>query len=489
MDKTRELVRGTFWSYAGITLTLILGLATNVILARMLDKENWGALSTLITVVSFLTTLVDLGLNYFILYVVSSGSHKSQEEIRASLAAPLRYKLILVFLIGLSIFIFAEPLSAIFKIENGAIYFIESAVFFVVLNVFTVLDLIFSGLKRFRESSMITTLQNIIRLSVAYALVLFGFGITGAMTGYITAVFLSVVVQFILLRPYLSVSGGKKESVANMFEYGFFFGVSSLAATISLWTDSIIIGLFIGPVAVGVYRIAVSIAMSVGGLIGGVNKVIFPVLASAEGRGEDSINDLNRAIKYSSFIAFPAVVGLALSSDALVRVFFGAQYADSAIPLMLLSFICFDMMFTSLLSSYLGAKKRTKIIGYSAVATSIANVVLNVILIPFIGMIGAAIASVSTRLFNAFLLFEWSRRNLNSRIDLSSFSIPLMGSLGMGIVLLVIRQAMNPADSVIHLFVFVGIGMASYAAMSQLLGFNIFDVGKKILSAFIRPQS
>lgn len=486
MSKTREIIRGSFWSYSGIVLTLAIGLVTNVFLARTLGKDNWGTFSILLVVVSFLTALTDLGLNYFILYTAASLSHKEPSVIKKALSAPFRYKLLSILAIGLGIFIFANPLATIFKINDGAQYFIASAVFFVFFNLFSTFSLLISGLKKFRESTFVITLNNILELGIAYGLVVLGFGVNGAIIGYIAAVAISTGVQILLMRQYISIIGDTQENVIEMFTFGVYFGLGSLATTISLWADSIMIGLFIGSAAVGIYRIAVSISSSVGGLVGGINSVIFPFLTSAESKGEESINDLNMAIKYSSFIAFPAMVGLALSADAAIKLFFGQQYAESAVPLLLLSYLCFDLIFNALIVSYLGAKKMTKIVGISAVASTIANILLNLILIPLLGIVGAALASVLTRLANATIMILWSNKRIKARYNLNSMLVPITGSILMGVFLLtVIRNIIDPSSSISSLLIFIGTGIISYGIFEQLLGFDIIAFTKKILSAII----
>lgn len=486
MSNAREIVRGSFWSYTGIVLMMITGLLTNLLLARTLGVENWGVFSLLLVIVSLLTALTDLGLNYFMIYTASSLSHKEPSVIRKALSAPLRYKAILILVIGLGIFIFANPLSTLFKITNGTNYFVASAVFFVIFNLFSMLNAVLFGLKKFRESTFLSTLYSVLQLAVAYGLVVLGFGVNGAIAGYIAAMVISTAIEIVLIRQYISFTGNTQESVVDMFTFGVYIGLGSLAATISLWTDSVMVGLFIGAAAVGIYRIAVSISTSVGSLVSGVNTVLFPFFTSAESRGEESMGDLNTAIKYGSFIAFPAMIGLALSGGAAVKILFGQQYAGSAVPLILLSYICFDAMFTGMISSYLGAKKKTKIVGVSAVASTIANVLLNLILIPFFGIIGAAVASVLTRLANAAIMVTWSSQSIKAKYNFNSMRIPIIGSILMGAFLLfAVKPFLDPASSPLSLILFMGAGMVSYAIFEQLLGFDIIIFAKKILNAMI----
>lgn len=484
MSKTREIIRGSFWIYAGVVLLIIIGLATNVFLARKLGKDNWGIFSILLVSVSFLTALADLGLNYVISYTASSLSHKDTSVIKKALSAPLKYKIILIFLIGFGIFIFANSLASLFKITDGANYFVASAVFFVLVNLTSTFSTIVLGLKKFRENTIVSILDNVLELIVAYILVILGFGVNGAIIGYITGVAVGTIVLTILIRQYISLAGSKEENIINVFKFGMYSGLVGLAATTSLWMGSIIIGLFVGSIEVGIYNIALSISTSIGGLVSGVNNVLFPFFASAEGKGEESIGYLNTAIKYGSFIAFPAMIGLALSAGAVVTIFFGQQYVESAVPLLLLSYICFDQMFSGMIVSYLGAKKQTKIVGYSAAASTIANVLLSLLLIPLLGIIGAAIAIVLTRLANAVIMVIWSNRSIGSKYDLGAMTIPIIGSLLMGAFLLfVVEYFVNPAGSLISLLIFMGAGIISYAIFEQLLGFDVIALTRKIVSS------
>ena len=488
MANRSEIIKGSFWSYLGQATALAISLATSIILARLLDKDNWGLFATLMAVVSFTSTIADLGLNYSIIHKASSSSNKSSGAIRRLLSVPLRYKLALILMLGALMFVFSNELAAFFNIADGGKYFAVSAAFFVVYNFTSMLDLVFIGLKKFRESSLLFVVHALFRITFSYILVTIGFGVNGAVLGYISAVAVLALLQIVIIRKYVSFTEDSGEDVVEMFTYGFYFGIGNLAAYIALWTDSIVIGALIGTTAVGIYRIGLSISSAVGGLTGIISKVLFPMFSSAESNNKESIGDLNTAIKYGSFIAFPAVIGLIISAESIILAFFGGQYIEGVLSLMILSYVPFDMMFTGIISAYLAAKKHTKVVGYTAILASIANFVMNLMLIPVVGIAGAALASVLTRIGNAAYLIHWLQKNVKVNVDVGAMSLPLIGSVLMGLLLFVAKPLIDPTYSVIHLIIFVVFGMASYAIIEQLLGFDVVSFTRKIGKVVLPPS-
>jgi len=483
-SKSHSILKSSFWSYLGVFIFLFVGLIINIVLARLLDKDNWGVFSTLIAVVSFLSAISELGLNYYITYSTSKYAVKGEKEVRKNLSAPLRYKLILLLSISVLMVIFSNQLADIFHIPNGGIYFVASAVYFFFLNLFGVFIGILDGLKKFKEDSLISAGHYVLRLIFSVLLVIFGFGLDGAVAGYIIAVAIGTFIEYYLLRQVISISGKATESLSEMLSFGFYFGLVSIAGSFTLWTDSVMIGIFVGTTAVGVYRIAVSLSTAASSLLNGISKVVFPYFTSAEAEGKDSIKELNKALKYGLFISVPAMFGIILSAEGVVKATFGPQYMDSTLPLIILSYLVLDGVIVGLISSYLAAKKETKIIGHSSLIAAVLNVVLNLILIPILGMVGAALTSIFSRLVNLGMILKWSQQRLGKTYEFS-ITLPLIGSIVMTAFLFLLKSFIDPTESIIHLLIFIGSGIVVYLVTEQLIGFDVIGFGKKIMKAVV----
>ncbi|MCS7109729.1 MAG: oligosaccharide flippase family protein [Candidatus Micrarchaeota archaeon] len=482
-DSNARFIKSSFWAYFGIFIILSLNLLTTIILARLLDKENWGVLSTIIAVVSFLSSFSEMGINYYIVYI-SSKLENNVKQLRKKLFSPIKWKLILIFIFSLLLLIFSNDLANFFKIKDGARYFIAGTIFFFLFNISTALNSILVGLKKFREETVCSTINVVARLLFSSILVLFGLGIDGALIGYIFAIFLSTSIQILLLRNFISFKAKEEDSIVEIFSFSFFYGISSIAGTFTMWTDSLMLGLFIGTTVVGIYRLATSITGAFTSLISTISKVTFPYFTSDESSGKDTFNNLSKVMKYALFISIPAMVGLAILSDAIINIFFGKQYIEASIPLIILSYLILDGVVSGIVISYLGAKKLSAQIGFSALLAAAVNVILNLILIPILGMIGAAVASITSRAFGLIFMVKTSENVLKTSFKFE-INIPFISSIFMAMLIILLRLFIDPSSSIFSLLFFVFIGMLSYVLFAQKLGFDSFAISYKILSVLL----
>ncbi len=484
-EQKRIIVKGAFWTYFGHFILVTSSLFTNILLARLLDKDNWGVFSLVLSLVSFFSAFSDVGFNYTIQHKLASSIDKRASAVKRIVGVLLRYKLFLLVLATVILLFLAgtDVLTNLFKVENGTIYFVVGAVFFLFFNIMGTFDSVFLGLKQFRDSSLTLSVYHVLRLFLSSLLVFFGFGISGAIVGFVIALAITTAIQIYFLRSFLTLAGRADESLMNQFSYGFNIGLASMAMNILLYTDSVTIGLLVNATAVGFYRIASGIATAAGGAIGVINKVLFPIFSSESDKKKSTVQ-FNRSLKYAVIFSIPAFVGLAVVSDVLVGVFFGVQYAESSLPLIILSYSVFDTVFTGILVAYLAAKKHTAIVGQTAAAITIMNVILNVVLINYLGFIGAAVASVFVRIVMFLTLYLWAKAKIGLSIDWSIFKQPIASSAIMLLALILVKTYVPISYSLelvnlVKFSLYVVVGIISYFGPAYVFGFNIFGFGKK----------
>jgi len=492
MSNTKTILRGSFWIYATTIISLVVGFLSTIILSRLLDREGWGIFSTIISVTMLLSVFVDLGFTYTITHYTSTLSTRGKYgKLREYLTKLLKYRFLLILVVAALIFVCSDWLSDFFHITDGGNYFRISSLFFILFNVFSTFDAILNGLKRFKANALFGLFNYVSKLIFALILIYIGFGVVGALVGYALAYLFSTFLSILILQKMIfgakatdTGTSEPNEGISSLFVFGSMIGLAYMAQTISVWTDSIMIGAMMGSTFVGVYRIAISLSSTLGSAIGAVNRVVFPVLVGIEAKKEESSTDLNHVLKYGSFFAIPAVFGLAAFSNEIISMFFGQQYIDAAPALVVLSYLCFDGFIIGSLVSYFSAKKEVKMVGVASALCAIANVALNFILIPLLGIIGAAIASIITRVINLTILLFEGKKKLGLQVDFDNFKKPLLGSIVMVLVLLLIRQVVV-VENMFVLFLLVGICLLVYVAFEALIGFNILVFGKRAISLLL----
>lgn len=177
--------------------------------------------------------------------------------------------------------------------------------------------------------------------------------------------------------------------------------IANIASLIYVNADIMIIGTLLGDKQVGIYSAATKIVKAVCIPIGTISTVTGPMLAEAIGTDNKvKITEITRkVIKRLSFFIFPCIMGLCcLSEEAILfvsgKAFLGAVAAER---IMLLD------IFISPLNGFIANqilvpahKERASM--KAMIAAAIANIGLDILLIPRMGINGAAIATVVAEL-------------------------------------------------------------------------------------------
>jgi O-antigen/teichoic acid export membrane protein len=160
-------------------------------------------------------------------------------------------------------------------------------------------------------------------------------------------------------------------------------------------TDLFMLGLMKGMDEVGWYRVSVQISLLMVFGLEVITLVVAPYFVRFYKRGD--LKKLKRtfiiSVLASISVAFPVFLVFVLFGEALIDLAFGKEYIDSYYPLLILAVgQLFNVVVgpAGYLLSMAGFEKDTaKVMVWAA----ILNVLLNLLLIPHIGMIGAAVSS------------------------------------------------------------------------------------------------
>ena len=111
---------------------------------------------------------------------------------------------------------------------------------------------------------------------------------------------------------------------------------------------------------------------------------------------------------------------------------------------------------------------------YASGSAALLNVVLNVLLIPIIGIEGAAVASLVSITLNAVLLWYYLRQHLSVRCDLRAAGHILLSAFLMAAVVLVYMQFV-PLTNIFLVLVPVEVGAVIYFVVLFRLNREIHD--------------
>lgn len=380
---------------------LFLGIITSVVINRALLPEGKGLLATFMVGVEMITLFSTFGLQKAIVYEVGQ-SKGSKDVVTNALTVSLANGLLVAIVTVIAIQVIGPSLFGDLP-TTALLLAIPSAVMITLMSFF---ESIVRGLNRIWQCNIGAILNRLVYLGVP----LFGVA-TGTLTlegvifGYMVSNLLTAVYYYVILRR--DVDGFKiiKSATRSLFSYGLKYLVYSLVSNLHNRIDVLIIGILLTQVQVGFYSTAVGLAQMLWNLPTAISFVLIPHIANKV-KGDDSSVQTAKIARVSLIILFVLGMGLALAAPLIISLLYGDEFlpAVPALQWLLPGIITFSTV--RILGGHLVGRGR--IVALTVVSTIIlvVNVIMNLVLIPMWGVIGASISSSVTYTINA-ILFAW----------------------------------------------------------------------------------
>lgn len=374
-------------------IKVALNLGVFVLIARVLGPEGNGKYSVSVLIPTLLYTFLNLGIPPANVFFVGREDVSVKTAMRTSLALWGGVS-ISGILVGGSIILL-----------RGAQWFpgVPPTLLWVALVAFpfVLLERLFLGLlqsvqdfKRYNGAMLVAPTLS---LTVAAILVWgIGLGAVGAVAAYGTGYFVGAIVAGFAARAHLerkSVERNWWSYAKECLGYGWKAHMGSVMSFLNYRTDLYLVNFFASPAAAGIYVIAVRIAERLWILSSAVSTVILPRLSelhTEEEKRKYLTPIVSRWVLVASLIA---CVSLGFIANILIQFLFGQEYIEATGVLLLLLPGVVVASFSRILANDIAARGHPELNLYTATLVVTANVGANVVLIPLMGITGAAIAT------------------------------------------------------------------------------------------------
>jgi O-antigen/teichoic acid export membrane protein len=302
-----------------------------------------------------------------------------------------------------------------------------------------------------------TIIKNIVQILAVFI----GFGVGGLASGFVAGMIAAVILNTQYLR--LTFAKCDRSHFQGLLSFSVWTFLASGGALIFTYADTILIGHFMTETDVGIYRVAFQLTSVASFMVMAFHTVLFPRISRWHAGNNITMIEtaLTKAFTYSLFFAIPIIAGGILLSDKLLYYLYGASFESGAPVLAILLFVQLANIFLFLQTMCLVAMDRPRISFYITAISAVLNILLNIVLIPPMGISGAAIASLVTMSINAVLAYIMLKSSLKIRIDPRSTINLMISALSMT-VFLVVYTYVFPIRSFIGLGLAVGIGAILY---------------------------
>ena len=388
-------------------LGLLVSLGTAVILARSLGPHGQGSYALALLLPSLITTFTNVGLAQGTVYQLARRSHALLEAVRGSLALA-----ILVGLAGYAIALLilaARPLLPADPFAGVATtVLVLGALTAATAMLQSVLVAVLQGIEDFLAFNAAILFSQLMTLGcMVVAVPILDLGVVGAVSASVVAQLISVVAVLIFVvmrvRHREHAAGADIGLSYNraVLRYGARAYLSNVVGYLNYRADTLVIAVFLDPAAVGLYVIAYQLVERLWLLSQGVGAVLLPRV-SALYREKDAQRSLTPIVaRHVLWLSIVAAVVVFVVAPFFVPLVFGSRYEPAVLPLQVLlpGVLLFNVSRT--LANDIAGRGRPELNAFQDIVTLIINIALNVLLVPPLGILGAAIASTISYSINA----------------------------------------------------------------------------------------
>jgi len=309
--------------------------------------------------------------------------------------------------------------------------------------------------------------------------VFFGFGIAGLAGGFVGGLIAGGIANYRYLD--LKLVRFRLSHLKNLSGFSFWIFLTASGSLVFSYADTILIGFFMSNADVGIYRTAFQLTSVATFVTMAFHTVLFPKISNwgTAGQIAEIENSLARAWTYSLFLAIPTCIGGWILGEKLLYYLYGASFVGGTSALFFLLLVQVVNVFMFLGTMTLTALNRPKDAFWITLIAAFANILLDIILIPVIGITGAAVATLIAMTLNALGALILLSRVISVKFEYGPVKNILSAAGIMGIFLLCVYFLL-PLTHVIIVLAVVIAGAGIYLVVLFRLDREIHDELKNL---------
>jgi stage V sporulation protein B len=474
--------RGTVYITAAKVWFIASGFGIELILTRLMTLEQFGIYKVVIGVVSIINAVVIAGTYQTVSKYISQEPGKADSVKRKSLGLQL--------LVGGSItigFFLLAPLTARYLNDERLTDYLRIASFITLsYSFYAVFTGYFNGQKKFLAQAALDMTYSTLKLVCIVALVWIGLGVAGAVGGF------AIAAAVILTISAIAAKGGSRTGevkASELFRFQSYLLIFTLVLNLLQKVDLILIKSLSSTDATvasenaGYYGAAINLANITYQIIISATFVIFPLISEVTFANDRASTRayVTNTLRYSVMIMAPVATLFSANAAEAIRVVYPTNYQAGGAALGVVAFgmLLFGALhvMTAIISAS-GHPKVSLAVGAVTLATSAA---LNYLLIPKLGITGAAIGTTAAMFVGAAAGGGYVLAKFGALMPLKSI---LRIALGAGAIYGA-SLVFTPDSKVLILAEMVALGLVYFVALvlTGELGRDDLGAVKKVLKA------
>lgn len=434
----QTILKNISWLTFSRIIVYVLSIITITIVPRYLGVEGYGQLNFVLSFFGLFYILTDFGINTLIFRDVSKNTKKLSSYFNNFFIFKLLLVVFVSFIIILLVMLLEKPL-----VVNQLFFLLIPFLLISVLKDYYLT--FYNSLQDNKFYAISELIFKVCYILFLLIVIFFDLKVTGVLISQILASLIILGMLYIFFKKHIKKYDFKLNYVflKQKLYLSWPFALNYLFYTVYFNFDKIFISLIKDDVNVGLYSIGYSFLGFIVAAVGLISLVFFPVLSKYSFKKNLS-NIFSKYYKIVLIVSIPLSLGSILLSKEIISLVFGSDYVLGNISFKIIMFFCLlysiNNTFNTLFSTHHYEKYFLKLLFLA----SVTNVLLNLIVIPFYGIVGAAI----TTLFSEIIILVGSIILVRNKFKGLDLLTPVVKPLFAGLIMLTgifIIKLMYPA--------------------------------------------
>ena len=479
MNNRQKVFSNLIWRFMERCGAQVVSFVVSIVLARLLEPELYGTIALVTVITSILQVFVDSGMANALI------QKKDTDDLDYSSVFYFNVCFCLILYAGL--FFCAPLISRIYSMPTLVPVIRVLGLTIVVAGVKNVQQAYVAKTMQFRRFFFSTLGGTLFSAAVGIAMAYMGYGIWALVMQQLLNVTVNTAILWLTVgwKPRLAFSF---QRLKGLISFGWKLLVSALLDTVYLKLYQVVVGLKYTSSDLAFYNKADQLPLLVTENINSsIDSVLLPVLSSEQDNNAAVREMTRRAIKTSTYIMMPLMVGLAVCAEPLIELLLTDKWLP-CVPYMQIFCICYA--FYPLHTANLNA---IKAMGRSDIFLKleiIKKIISTILLVVSMNISVYAIAlSQLVSCVTSQIINSWPNRKLlgyNYLQQLRDMAPAILVSVAMGACVRAVL--LLGAGNFVTLLVQVPLGVVIYVALSALFKLDSFSFMLDTLRRLVKKR-
>ncbi len=396
-------------------VVLVVRILSAIIIARLLGPEAKGVITLCILIPSTLQFFLYLGIGSANTYLCGQDRSRASEIVQST-----NFLLLILILIGGITYFGGFTFWKVWLAKQiDPRYLYLAFIIFPTALVWSFFAGLLEGLGKIKTVAIGRAINNAVYLGLLGVLIGgLGYGVTAALVAFILGSAVELVFVIASLHPHVDWGlRAQRETLREQLTYGVKGHLGGFFTVFTYRADFFFINFFLTTAHVGVYSVATAVAELINAVSNTLASVLFPHTAASD---EDRFNRLTPMVcRIAVWMNLVFMAAFFLFAQPIIEGVFGKPFAEAALPMKILLPGVVMMSIERILNADLMGRGLPLYGSQAAALGFTITMVLDLLLIPRWGIVGAASASTIAYSLSAFYIIY--RYRLTSGISWKDF--------------------------------------------------------------------